>query len=175
MTSWLCYSITEDSMELWKHYMAPPIRFRVHDAPSMARSSSQTRHPCSATSPSTLQYNCTVQDPAILRIPQLPIREELEEPPTIEAWGSYNTPQDPWTPLPQELLDAVIIILYKKKGEKSDCSNYQGITLWSLTGKVLARILLNRLVTSIAKKDLPESQRGFRANRSTTDMVFFFR
>ena len=34
----------------------PPIRFRVHDAPSMARSSSQTRHPCSATGPSTALF-----------------------------------------------------------------------------------------------------------------------
>ena len=28
--------------------------------------------------------NCHVQDPAILCIPQLPIREELDEPPIIE-------------------------------------------------------------------------------------------
>ena len=44
-----------------------------------------------------------------------------------------------------------------------------------MTGKVLARILLNRLVPSIAKEHLPESQCGFRANRSTTDMVIILR
>ena len=31
--------------------------------------------------------------------------------------------------LPQDLRDAVIVSLYKNKGEKLDCSNYQGITL----------------------------------------------
>ena len=74
--------------------------------------------------------------------------------------------------LPQELRDAVIITVYKNKGEKSDCSNYRGITLLSIAGKILARILLNRLVPTIAANHLPESQCGFRSNRGTTDMVF---
>ena len=77
--------------------------------------------------------------------------------------------------LPQDLRDAVIITLYKNKGEKSDCSNYRGITLLSTAGKVFARMLLNRLVPAIADDLLPESQCGFRANRSTTDMVFVLR
>ena len=77
--------------------------------------------------------------------------------------------------LPQDLRDAVIITLYKNKGEKSDCSNYRGITLLSIAGKILARVLLNRLVPSIAADNIPESQCGFRANRSTTDMVFVLR
>ncbi|XP_072028227.1 uncharacterized protein [Amphiura filiformis] len=54
--------------------------------------------------------------------------------------------------LPKDLRDAVIITLYKNKGQKSDCSNYRRITLLSISGKVLARILLNRLVTTIAEE-----------------------
>ncbi|XP_017668058.1 PREDICTED: uncharacterized protein LOC108496141, partial [Lepidothrix coronata] len=77
--------------------------------------------------------------------------------------------------LPSDLRDAVIITLYKKKGIKSDCSNYHGITLLSFAGKILARILLNRPLPAIAEGILPESQCGFRANRSTTDMVFVLR
>ena len=77
--------------------------------------------------------------------------------------------------LPQDLRDAVIITLYKNKGAKSDCSNYRGITLLSIAGKILARILLNRLAPTIGEKCLPESQCGFRANRGTTDMVFVLR
>lgn len=77
--------------------------------------------------------------------------------------------------LPQDLRDAVIITLYKNTGEKSDCSNYRGITLLSIAGKVLTRILLNRLVPTIAAENLPESQCGFRSNRGTTDMVFILR
>ena len=48
--------------------------------------------------------------------------------------------------LPQDLSDAVIVTLYKNKGEKSDGGNYRGITLLSIAYKVLARLLLNRLV-----------------------------
>lgn len=72
-------------------------------------------------------------------------------------------------------VDAIIITLYKNEGEKSDCSNYRGITLLSIAGKILARILLNRLMPNIAEEHLPESQCGFRTNRSTTDMVFVLR
>ncbi len=84
--------------------------------------------------------------------------------------------------LPQDLRDAVIITLYKNKGQKSDCSNYRGITLLSIAGKILGklfskkkRVLLNRLVPTIAEAHLPETQCGFRANRGTTDMVFVLR
>ena len=74
--------------------------------------------------------------------------------------------------LPQDLRDAIIITLYKNEGEKSDCSNYRGITLLSIAGKILARALLIRLIPSIAEEHFLESQCGFRNNRSTTDMVF---
>jgi len=53
--------------------------------------------------------------------------------------------------LPQDLCEAVIITLYKDKGEISHCSNYQGVTLLSIAGKILATVLLNRLVPSIAE------------------------
>ena len=73
--------------------------------------------------------------------------------------------------LPQDLSDAVIVSLYKNKGEKSDCSNYRGITLLSIAGKILARGLLNRLIPTIAKENTPESQRGLRSSRGTVDIV----
>ena len=42
--------------------------------------------------------------------------------------------------LPQDLRDAVIVSLYKNKGEKSDCSNCRGITLLSIAGKLFALV-----------------------------------
>ena len=77
--------------------------------------------------------------------------------------------------LPRDLHNAVIVTLYKNKGGNSDCSNYQGITLLSIAGKIFARVLLNRLVRIIAEDHLSETQCGFRANWETTDMVFVLR
>ena len=75
----------------------------------------------------------------------------------------------------QDLRDAIIITLYKDKGEKADYSNHRGITLLSIAGKMLVRVLLVRLIPAVAEHYLPESQCGFRANRGTTDMVFVVR
>ena len=47
--------------------------------------------------------------------------------------------------------------------------------LLSIAGKLLARILLDRLNDSITGELLPESQCGFRINRGTNDMVFVLR
>ena len=75
----------------------------------------------------------------------------------------------------QDLRDAVIVSLYKNKGEKSDCSDYQGITLLSIAGKLLAHILLNRLIPMIAQENTSESQWGFSSNRGTIDMIVVLR
>ena len=79
-----------------------------------------------------------------------------------------------WTQekLPQELKDASIIHLYKRKGNRNACDNHRGISLLSIAGKILARILLNRLNAHLERDLLPESQCGFRAGRSTVDMIF---
>ena len=77
--------------------------------------------------------------------------------------------------MPADLRDATIVALLKNKGTRTDCGNYRGIPLLSIAGKILARIMLNRLILSVAEKNLPESQCGFRRNRSTTDMIFTVR
>ena len=81
-----------------------------------------------------------------------------------------------WTAkeLPQQFIDALIIAIYKTKGDRSDCGNYRGISLLSTAGKILAKILLKRL-QNIAEMILPESQCGFRRSRSTIDMIFTLR
>ena len=58
--------------------------------------------------------------------------------------------------LPQDLRDAVIVSLYISKAEKSDCSNYRGNTLLSIASKILARVLLNRFILTIAPENTPE-------------------
>ena len=74
--------------------------------------------------------------------------------------------------IPQELKDASIIHLYKKKGNRQSCDNHCGISLLSIAGKILARVLLNRLQKHLEEGLLPESQCGFRKGRGTVDMIF---
>lgn len=70
--------------------------------------------------------------------------------------------------------NAKIVTLYKNKGDRSDCSNYRGISLLSIVGKLYARVLFVRL-QQLAERVYPESQCGFRAERSTVDMIFSLR
>lgn len=72
--------------------------------------------------------------------------------------------------IPDDLRDALIVSIFKK-GDRAQCDNYRGISLLSTAGKILARILSNRL-KPLAEATLPETQCGFRPNRGTTDMIF---
>ena len=73
--------------------------------------------------------------------------------------------------LPQNFKDSKLITLYKNKGDRSMCDSYRGISLLSVVGKVFARVVLKRLQV-LANQVYPESQCGFRAERSTIDMIF---
>lgn len=76
--------------------------------------------------------------------------------------------------VPQDMRDANIITRYKHKGDRGDCNNYRGISLLSIVGKLFAKVILARL-QFLADRVYPESQCGFRAERSTIDMVFSLR
>ena len=73
--------------------------------------------------------------------------------------------------LPQQWKDASIILVYMQNGERTEFGNSRGISLLSVAGKVLARIMLNRLLEHVVDLLLPESQCGFRRGRSTIDMI----
>ena len=76
--------------------------------------------------------------------------------------------------VPQDMRNAKIITLYKNKGDRSDCNNYQGISLLSIIGKVFATVVLVRLQV-LAERIYPGSQCGFRSKRSTVDIIFSIR
>ena len=70
----------------------------------------------------------------------------------------------------------MVITVPHKKGDKTECGNYRGISLVSHAGKVLLRVAAKRLsVYCEAKGLLPEEQCEFRPDRSTTDMMFVVR
>ena len=67
------------------------------------------------------------------------------------------------------------MLVYKQKGDRAECGNSCGISLISAAGKVLAIIMLTRLLEQIVDPVMPESQCGFRSGRSTIDMMFVAR
>ena len=81
-----------------------------------------------------------------------------------KVWAEENVPQQ-WR-------DANVVTIYKNKGDKAVCGNSRGISLLAAAGKVLAKVMLQRLINNITESILPESQCGFRKSRSTVDMIF---
>ena len=75
--------------------------------------------------------------------------------------------------MPEERKESIIVHIYKK-GDKTDCSNYSGITLVSITYKILSNILLSGL-TPQAEKIIGDHHCRFRRIRSTTDHKFSIR
>ena len=72
--------------------------------------------------------------------------------------------------LPKEWKESHTVPIYKK-GDKTDCSNYIGISHLSTTYKILSSILLSRL-TPYAEEITGDCQCGFQCNRLTTDHIF---
>jgi hypothetical protein len=59
-----------------------------------------------------------------------------------------------------------------KKGDKTNCNNYGGISLLSTAYKILSNILLARL-TRYVNEVIGDHQCGFCHNRSTLDQIFY--
>ncbi|KAK3551449.1 hypothetical protein QTP70_017426, partial [Hemibagrus guttatus] len=78
------------------------------------------------------------------------------------AWRSGTVPLD-WT-------TGVVVPLFKK-GDRRVCSNYRGITLLSLPGKVYSRVL-ERRVRPLVEPRIQEEQCGFRPSRGTLDQLY---
>ena len=82
-----------------------------------------------------------------------------------EIWNTGNIPQS-WK--------TGTIVKIPKKGDLSNCSNWRGITLLSLTSKIFTRIILQRLTKAVDER-LRQEQAGFRKGRSCIDHIFTLR
>ena len=67
-----------------------------------------------------------------------------------------------------------LIIKLPKKGNLKECKNSRGITLLSVAGKILGRIIIDRLRNGVDKR-LRMEQAGYRSGRGTTEKVFVLR
>ena len=68
-------------------------------------------------------------------------------------------------------MSAVIVPLYKDKGERTECSNYRGSRLLNVVGKIYVGILVER-VRRVTEGLIDDVQGGFRAERGHVDQFF---
>ena len=78
-----------------------------------------------------------------------------------KVWQSGHLPKD-WK--------HGLIIKLPKKGDLTECSNWRGITLLNIIGKILATIIYSRLKEELEPKMRPE-QAGFKSNRACVDHI----
>ena len=67
-----------------------------------------------------------------------------------------------------------LIVKIPKKGDRSICDNYRGITLLSVPSKIFSRVVIQR-IQDVVEEQLREEQAGFRRGRSTTEQLFTLR
>jgi hypothetical protein len=73
----------------------------------------------------------------------------------------------------EEWKESIIVPIFKK-GDKTNCSKYRGISLLTATYKLLSNILLSRL-SVYAEEITGDLQCGFRHNRSATYYILCIR
>ena len=71
---------------------------------------------------------------------------------------------------PRDWKTAIIVPIHKK-GSRLECTNYRGISLLSVVGKVFARVLNDR-VKGLTEGSVMDEQGGFRSGRGCIDQVF---
>ena len=97
------------------------------------------------------------------------LREEISEPLAILFRKSIEDGQ-----IPDDWREANITVIHKK-GSRADPGNYRGVSLTSVVGKLLERLVKNQMDVFIENNELMrDSQHGFRRGRSTqTNLIEF--
>ncbi len=101
----------------------------------------------------------------LLKAGGLPVLRRLHEI-FVDIWLNEEIVEN-WTL-------AILIRLFKNKGDKKQCDNYRGISLLVVVSKLFTRIILNR-IQKLIDQQLLEQQAGFRSNRSTIDQIFIIK
>jgi hypothetical protein len=73
--------------------------------------------------------------------------------------------------LPQQWKESIIAPIHKN-GDKTDCNNYQRISLLSTAYKIVSNVLLARLIPYVSEI-IGDHQYGFHCNRSTMDQILY--
>jgi len=93
---------------------------------------------------------------------------------TIKIMQCFEAIWEGRAEFPEAWKTAKVVILYKGKGSKKDLNNYRGIFLLDVGGKIMARIIANRLIPHL-ERILDDWQFGFRPKRSTAQAIGIIR
>ncbi len=73
--------------------------------------------------------------------------------------------------MPEDWRMTIIVLLYKGKDNRGECSNYWSISLLSVPGKIYGRILNERMM-KITHESMGDEQLGFQKSRGYVDKIF---
>ena len=76
------------------------------------------------------------------------------------------------SPVPQDWINGLLFSLSRVNEQNLIVITTVGITLLESAGKVLARVLLDRLIENICPLIIPEAQCDFTEGRGTVDRIF---
>jgi hypothetical protein len=155
----------------WKNYFSQLLN--VHTVSDVRQIEVHTAEPL-IPGPSRLEVEIAI---AKLKMYKSPGRDQIPAE-LIQAGGEmllstiHKLMNSLWNKeeLPDQWKEYIIVPIHKK-GDKTDSNNYRGISLLSTSYKILANILLSRLVPYI-DEIIGDHQCGFRRNRSTTGQIF---
>ena len=101
--------------------------------------------------------------------------EIIKLAPTEAISSLHRLPLKIWDDevVPEDWRKGLICTIFKK-GDRSICSNYRGVSLLSVPGKIFGHIILDRMREGVEKK-LRENQGNFRSGRGCADKIFCLR
>jgi hypothetical protein len=158
-------------MARWRNYF--PQVLNVHGVSGVRQAEIRTAEPL-VPEPSALQVDLAIEKLKSHKSPgtdQIPAELIKAEGRTIRRAIHkliiviWNTEE-----LPEYWKESIIVPIHKK-GDKTDCNNYRGISRLPTTYKILSNILLSRLIP-YTEEIMGHHQCGFRRNRSTTHHIF---
>jgi hypothetical protein len=112
-----------------------------------------------------------IQAPGIDNVPPEVLKEDLDvtiellHPLFVKIWRTGVVPDD-WK--------KGLLVKLPKKGDVTNCKNWRGITLLSVTSRILSRLVLNRVKICIEER-LRREQAGYQSKRSCIDQINILR
>ncbi|CAH8543079.1 unnamed protein product [Dicrocoelium dendriticum] len=146
----LDFSPTSDRPAPWVVHLDPPSRSEVEHEIKLLKLNK-------AAGPDDLP-------PALFKFGKPALVDDLHEL-LVKLWEQETVPTD-WS-------RSVIVPIFKE-GSRSECGSHRGISLISITSKLLASIILHRL-TGTRESQIREEQAGFRRGSGCIDHIFTLR